>query len=93
MVDMELSVVEGFGRRRFWFYVSFSRSDFKEARSPQLQIWNYILDPHFSDFEQERWPILLAEFHTKRTEILQWGYAYNALLAFSAVYTQKMISP
>jgi hypothetical protein len=38
MVDMELSVVKGFGRRRIWLYVFFSRSDFKEERWPQRQM-------------------------------------------------------
>jgi hypothetical protein len=49
-------------------------------------------ESHFSEFEHERRPILLAEFHTKRTEILQWGYEYNALLALSTAYSQTMMS-
>jgi hypothetical protein len=93
MVDMELSVVKNFGRRRIWFYVSFSRSDFKEERWPQWQMWNYIPDSHFSDFEQERRPILLVEFHTKQTEILQMGVRVQCIASpWYGLYSDNDIS-
>jgi hypothetical protein len=62
MVDMELFVAADFGRRRIWFYVSFSRSDFREAHSPQRKSVIIFLDLHFSDFEEERRPTLVAEY-------------------------------
>jgi hypothetical protein len=57
MVYMELS-----GGRRIWFYVSFSRSDFGEAHSPQGKSVIIFPDSNFSDFEEERRPTLLAEY-------------------------------
>jgi hypothetical protein len=58
----ELSVIKSSGRRRICFYVSFSRSDFRKANSPQRKSIIIFPDSHFSDFEEERRPTLLADY-------------------------------